>query len=88
MIMNTLSANEAKTHFGNLLLKVQSEPIQINKNGKPVAVVISAEEYEIIEVLKLHQLQARAAQCKADIESGNLADGESFFKELESGHYD
>ncbi len=88
MIMNTLSANEAKTHFGNLLLKVQNEPIQINKNGKPVAVVISAEEYEIIEALKLHQLQARAAQSKADIDSGNLADGESFFKELETGHYD
>ena len=86
--MNALSANEAKTHFGNMLLKAQSEPIQINKNGKPVAVVISAEEYEIIEELKLRQLQTRAAQAKSDIASGNLADGESFFNELETGHYD
>jgi len=86
--MNALSANEAKTHFGNMLLKAQSEPIQINKNGKPVAVVISVEEYEIIEELKLRQLQTRAAQVKADIASGNLADGEAFFDELETGRYD
>ena len=29
--MNTLSANEAKIHFGDLLLKAQQAPIQINK---------------------------------------------------------
>ena len=84
--MNALLANEANPHFGNMLLKAQSEPIQINKNGKPVAVVVSAEEYEIIEELKLRQLQVRAAQAKADIASGSLADGESFFNELETGH--
>ncbi len=29
--MDTLSANEAKTQFGDLLLKAQRAPIQINK---------------------------------------------------------
>jgi prevent-host-death family protein len=86
--MDVLSANEAKTHFGDMLLKAQRTPIQINKNGKPVAVVISAEEYESIEALKLRLLQSRAAQAKADIEAGNLVDGESFFDELEVGHHD
>ena len=51
--MDTLSANEAKTQFGDLLLKAQRAPIQINKNGKPVAVVISMDEYESIKALKL-----------------------------------
>ncbi len=86
--MDALSANEAKTHFGDMLLKAQRAPIQINKNGKPVAVVISAEEYESIETLKLRLLQARAIQAKADIAAGNLVDGESFFDELEKGHLD
>lgn len=86
--MDTLSANEAKTHFGDLLLKAQRAPVQINKNGKPVAVVISAQEYESIEALKLHLLQARALQAKADIEAGNLTDGESFFDTLDAGHHD
>ena len=80
--------NEAKTHFGDMLLRAQRAPIQINKNGKPVAVVISAEEYESIDVLKLRLLQSRAMQAKADIESDNLVDGESFFDELEAGHHD
>jgi len=80
--METLSANEAKTHFGDMLLKAQRSPVQINKNGKPVAVVISTEEYASIEALKLRLLQSRAVQAKADIAAGNLAEGELFFDKL------
>ncbi|RAW98275.1 MULTISPECIES: type II toxin-antitoxin system Phd/YefM family antitoxin [unclassified Photorhabdus] len=86
--MYALSANEAKTHFGDMLLRAQRAPIQINKNGKPVAVVLSMDEYEDIEALKLQLLKYRAVQVKADIEAGNLVDGESFFDELETGKYD
>jgi len=87
-MMDTLSANEAKTHFGDMLLKAQRSPVQINKNGKPVAVVLSMEEYESIEALKLRLLQARAKQAIADIDAGNLIDGDSFFDYLEAGHQD
>lgn len=86
--MQTLSANDAKTQFGDLLLKVQRAPIQINKNGKAVAIVISVDEYKSIEALKLRLLQTRAAKAKDDIFNGNMVDGESFFDELESGQYD
>ncbi len=86
--MNSLSANEAKTQFGDMLLKAQRSPIQINKNGKPVAVVISMEEYENTEALKLRLLKLRAIQAKADIEAGNTLDGETFFDGLEAGEYD
>ena len=86
--MDALSANEAKTHFGDMLLKAQRAPVQINKNGKPVAVVLSVEEYESIEALKLRLLQSRVMQAMADIEAGSLADGESFFDELGTGHHD
>ena len=86
--MHILTANEAKTHFGDLLLKAQSNPVQINKNGKPVAVMISADEYRHIEALKLQVLQSRAAQARADIATGNLVDGDTFFDELEAGKHD
>ena len=86
--METLTANEAKTHFGDMLMKAQRAPVRINKNGKPVVVVISAEEYEAIETLKLQLLQARASQARADIEASNLSSAEPFFSELLSGHYD
>jgi len=46
------------------------------------------EEYQSIEVLKLKLLQSRAIQAMADIEAGSTIDGETFFKELESGQHD
>lgn len=86
--MDSLSANEAKTQFGDMLLKAQRAPVQINRNGKPVAVVISMDEYESIETLKLRLLQSRAVQAKADIDEGNTVDGESFFTQLADGKHD
>ncbi len=86
--MQALSANDAKTQFGDMLMKVQRAPVQINKNGKPVAVVISVEEYESMEALKLRLLQSRAAKAKDDIRDGHTVDGEQFFDELEAGKYD
>ncbi len=86
--MESLSANDAKTQFGDLLLKAQRAPVQINKNGKPVVVVLSVEEYEGLEALKLQLLQSRLARARADIKAGNIVDGNSFFNELEQGHFD
>ncbi|MCF6236840.1 MAG: type II toxin-antitoxin system Phd/YefM family antitoxin [Gammaproteobacteria bacterium] len=86
--MQAISANDAKTQFCDMLLKAQRAPIQINKNGKPVAVVISVEEYKSIEALKLQLLQSKAAKAKDDIHNGNMVNGESFFDALESGQHD
>ena len=88
MEMEALNANEAKTQFGEMLIKAQRSPIQINKNGKPVAVVISIDEYKNIETLKLEFLKSRADKAKVDISMGNIVDGEVFFEELEAGQYD
>ncbi|MEX0603229.1 MAG: type II toxin-antitoxin system Phd/YefM family antitoxin [Marinobacter sp.] len=86
--MDNLSANEAKTQFGNLLLRVQRGPVGISKNGKPTAVMVSSEEYHSIELLRQQFLQARARQARDAIASGNLVDGEAFFDDLEAGHLD
>ena len=77
--MKSLTANEAKTHFGELLLKAQKEPVQISRNGKAVAVVMSMDEYDAIDKLKLKLLKLRAAE--ADNEA-LLVNGNSFFNEL------
>ncbi|EOV9617282.1 type II toxin-antitoxin system Phd/YefM family antitoxin [Cronobacter dublinensis] len=80
--MQTLTANEAKTQFGNLLLMAQREPVQINRNGKPVAVVISAQEYAEIDSLKRQLLKAKLERAKQDIDHGRLTDGEDYFRQL------
>ena len=80
--MHILTANEAKTQFGDLLLKAQREPVQITRNGKPVAVVVSAEDYEPIEAMKLQLLQMKIQRSQHDMAIGNAVDGETFFSEL------
>ena len=86
--METLTANQAKTQFGELILKAQQHPVRISKNGKPVAVVLSIDEYSGLESLKLQFLQQRAQQAKQEIKNNQTIDGETFFDELESGLYD
>ncbi|MDI9223822.1 type II toxin-antitoxin system Phd/YefM family antitoxin [Pantoea sp. EA-12] len=80
--MYLLSANEAKTQFGDMLLKAQREPVQISRNGKPVAVVISAEEFEAIEAMKQQFVQDKIARAREDIANGRLTDGDTFFNQL------
>ena len=80
--MESLTANDAKTQFGDLLLRAQREPITINKNGKPVAVVISTEEYKYLESLKLKQLKEKIKRGVQQIKQGDTVEGEAFFEEL------
>ncbi|AWN75937.1 TPA: type II toxin-antitoxin system Phd/YefM family antitoxin [Legionella pneumophila] len=83
--MESLSANEAKTHFGDLLLKVQREPVQINRNGKAVAVVLSVDDYLNLESLKMQYLKTRVEQAKEDVAAGRIIEGDVFFDDLLSG---
>ncbi|BCN27400.1 type II toxin-antitoxin system Phd/YefM family antitoxin [Vibrio alfacsensis] len=86
--MQSLTANNAKTKFGDLLMKVQREPVQISKNGSPVAVIMSCEEYEQLEQLKVMMLKSRFEQAERDIENGDLVDGDEFMKALDQGQFD
>jgi len=79
--MIALTANEAKTKFGNI---AQAEPVEIVKNGTAVAVVVSTKEYQRIEELKMELVKARFD----NIDENDLVDGQTFFDELDSGKYD
>ena len=70
--MRTMSAKDAKNHFGELLLEAQKAPVAIEKNGKPVAVVYSFEEHHHIEQAKLEWLRAAIAEADADIAAGRV----------------
>jgi len=56
--MKTMSANEAKKHFGELLDIARREPVSVEKHGRPVAVMMSAEDYDEIQQAKLETLRA------------------------------
>lgn len=80
--MKSLNANEVKTQFGDVLLRVQREPLQINRNGKPVAVMLSIEDYQMLEEVKMRLLKEKITRAEADIARGDTIDGDTFFTQL------
>ena len=59
--MIEMSATDAKNRFGELLELARKEPVRIQRNGRDLAVVLSADEYRQLtaarvnpQVAKLH----------------------------------
>jgi antitoxin Phd len=50
--MKSASATEIKKHFGAFLDRSRSEPVAIQRTGRPVAVLLSWEEYERLMALE------------------------------------
>lgn len=48
--MKVMAAGKAKNGFGLLIDTARAEPVTIEKHGRPVAVVLSVEEYERLKV--------------------------------------
>ena len=44
--MKVMSAGKAKNGFGLLIYMARAEPVTIEKHGRPVAVMLSVEEYK------------------------------------------
>lgn len=44
--MKSVSAREAKYHFGKLIDEARLEPVVVEKHGRPVVVVLAVEEYQ------------------------------------------
>jgi prevent-host-death family protein len=80
--MKTIAALEAKNRFGELLDTAQREPVTIEKHGRAVAVVVSAEDYRAIEAMKLANLKAEIQKGLDEIAAGRAHDGEAVFAEL------
>jgi prevent-host-death family protein len=41
-----MSAKDAKNSFGMLLDYARAKPVQVEKHGRPVVIVLSVEEFE------------------------------------------
>jgi prevent-host-death family protein len=72
--MQNVSAHDAKARFGQLLDTARREPVVIERHGRAVAVVLSKEEYDELNDIKLQQLRAEINLGIADLESGAHSD--------------
>ena len=86
--MEVFTANEAKNRFGEVLLKSQKAPVQVTRSGKPIAMIVSIEDYNATEELKLCYVREHIQEALEDIENGNVEDGDTFFQNLMAGKYD
>jgi prevent-host-death family protein len=70
--METIAAADAKTNFGLLLDKAQRAPVTISKNGRAVAVLMSAAAYEEQQSLKLELLRREIQKGLDDVKRGKV----------------
>ena len=59
--MQTMTANQAKQNFGELLDKAQRGPVEITRHGRRVGVMLSAHDYEEKQVRQQFEMTERAS---------------------------
>jgi prevent-host-death family protein len=59
--MLTFTANDAKTRFGELLDRVQREPVQVTRHNRVVGVVVSPDDYEAMRRFYANRLRGTLA---------------------------
>lgn len=77
--MQTYTANEAKTRFGEFLDQAQREPVQVMRHDRVVGVMVSAQDYEAMRAFYANRLQhtldeAAAAAARAGLTTAALDD--------------
>ena len=79
--MKTFAAREAKNEFGRLLDTARREPVTIEKKGRPVAVLLSIEDYERLAALEDAWWGARAEAAEREGSVGP-EQGETLLQDL------
>lgn len=54
--MQTYTANQAKTHFGEFLDRAQREPVRVMRHERVVGVMVSAQDYEAMRAFYADRL--------------------------------
>jgi len=73
-MMQNLSAHDAKARFGQLLDTARREPVVIERHGRAVAVVLSKEDFDELNAIKLERLCTEIAAGIAAVERGEYTD--------------
>ena len=72
--MRKFTAHDAKAQFGNLIDTARREPVTIERHGRPVVVVLSKEEFDDIEAMKLERLRTEVQKGLEASARGDVID--------------
>jgi prevent-host-death family protein len=70
--MQSFTANQAKTQFGQFLDTAQREPVQVLKHDRVVGVLVPAKDYEAMRTFYADRLQHRLQQSAALAEAAGI----------------
>lgn len=70
--MQTFTANEAKTRFGEFLDKAQREPVGVLRHDRMVGVMVSAQDFESMRAFYADRLQHRLQATASNAERAGL----------------
>lgn len=70
--MQLLSANYAKTQFGQMIDMAQKEPVRITRHNRVVGVMVSAQDYEDMRAFYANRLKHTLQTTSASARSRGL----------------
>ena len=70
--MQTFSANQAKTQFGQFIDLAQREPVRVVRRDRVVGVMVSAQDYEAMRAFYANRLQHTLADSATQAEQAGL----------------
>jgi prevent-host-death family protein len=80
--MRTFTAADAKNRFGELLDTARREPVRIEKHGRAVAVMVSEEDYTLLQTMKREAVLTQIAEGQAAADAGDVVEGDKLFGRL------
>lgn len=72
--MQTYTANEAKTRFGEFLDRVQREPVRVMRHDRVVGVMVSAQDFEAMRAFYANRLQHTLERSATLAQQGGLTE--------------
>ncbi len=72
MALQTFTANEAKTQFGQFIDMAQREPVRVVRRDRVVGVMVSAQDYEAMREFYANRLQHTLRETAVEAERAGM----------------
>lgn len=72
--MNEMTAKDARNRFSQLLDTAQRTPVRVTRNGRPVTIVLSVQQYERLRGAAWERLAATMDRMDEEASANNLTD--------------
>lgn len=72
--MKEVTAKDAKNRFGQLLQSAQQGPVRVTRNGRPVGVVMSVQQFERLRGAAWERLAATMDRLGQEASARGLTD--------------